>query len=115
MAINFSQQVHLHTYDTFARPVTFTPKVGLAFSGRGIYTTEELDVLSEDNSIFSDQKTILDIRDEEFTILPIQKDQLSIPTHIGMPDLGSFEILDTKANGGGETTLYLRKLVVSKP
>lgn len=115
MAINFSQMVHLHTYDTFARPISFIPQTGLPFDGRGIYTTEELDVLSEDNSIFSDQKTLVDIRDEEFTILPVQNDQLSIPAHIGMPALGNFQILDTKANGGGETTLYLRKVVVSKP
>lgn len=115
MAVNFSQQVHQHTYDTFARPVTFSPQIGSSFTGRGIYTTEELDVLSEDNSIFSDQKTLVDIRDEEFTILPVQNDQLSIPAHIGMPALGDFQILDTKANGGGETTLYLRKVVIAKP
>lgn len=115
MAINYSQQLHLHTYDTFSRPVVFSPVIGGSFTGRGIYTTEELDVLSEDNSIFSDQKTILDIRDEEFTVVPVQNDQLSIPSHIGMPALGDYIVLDTKANGGGETTLYIRKVVISKP
>ena len=119
MAINFSQSVYEPTYAVFARPVTFTPKVSQPFApsydGRGIYTTAPIDVLTESPAIFSDTVTILDILDSEFTVLPVQGDEVFIPAHIGMPEVGNFEILDTDPNGGGETTCALRRIVTSKP
>jgi hypothetical protein len=119
VAINYSQNVYLPTYNVFARPVTFmlisSNPPGTPFDGRGIYSTQPVDVLSEDNSIFSDQQTILDILEQEFTVIPEQGDRLFIPAHIGMPELGNFEIMDADTNGGGETTLVLRKVVVAKP
>lgn len=119
MPINFSEQVYEHAFNTFARPVIFTPlksAVGSpAYEARGIYGTQPIDIMAEDNSIISDQQTILDIRDDEFTVVPVQGDHLSIPAVMGIPAAGDFEVLDTKANGGGETTLAIRKLMVSKP
>jgi hypothetical protein len=114
MAINFSTMVYRPAYNVFARPVTFTgnaePK-----SGRGIYSTEALDVPAEDGSIVSTRRTILDVLEEEFTTLPKQHDRVDIPAHLDLPALGLFEIIDDKSNGGGETTLQLRKIVVAKP
>ena len=113
MAINWSQQVYTPQYDTFARPVTFTPIKSqpseAAFGGRGIYGTVSIDVMGEDATIISDARTILDVLEEDFTVVPVQGDRLNIPAHIGMPALGDFEVIDANTNGGGETTLFIRK------
>jgi hypothetical protein len=113
MAINWSTQVYAPQYDTFARPVTFTPVKSqpneVAYSGRGIYGTVSLDVMGEDATVFSDARTILDVLESEYTVVPMQGDRVNIPADSGMPALGDFEIIDANTNGGGETTLFLRK------
>ena len=114
MAINFAEQVYSPTYDVFSRPVTFLPKVGAPFAGRGIWTTQKFDIETESAAIFSDAQTILDILEKEFTTMPSQGDQVFIPAHIGMPEVGTFEILDLDTNGF-ETTLALRRVMTSKP
>lgn len=120
MALNFSTLVYLPNYDTFARPVTITPLASQpgvpAYSARGIYGTRPVDVQGQDGSIFSDQQTILDIREAEFAVLPVQLDRVFIPDDAdGGPSPGTFEIMDTEPNGGGETTLVIRKVVTAKP
>jgi hypothetical protein len=120
MAVNFSTLVYLPNYDLFARPVTVTPlasQAGLpAYSARGIYDTRPIDVQAEDGSIISDQQTILDVREDEFTVIPHQLDRIQIPADPdGGPDLGEFEVTDAQTNGGGETTLVIRKIVAAKP
>src|SRR5215471_14823736 len=105
MAVNFPELVYLPNYDLFARPVTFTPVVGAAYDARGIFNTVSLDVMTEDGALLSDQKTILDILETEFAVLPVQRDRVFIPEADGMPELGNYEIIDTSTNGGGETTL----------
>lgn len=114
MAINFSQQVYAPSYDMFSRPVTFMPKNLPSYQGRGIWTTQKFDIETESAAIFSDAQTILDILESEFTIMPSQGDQVFIPAHIGMPEVGTFEILDLDTNGF-ETTLALRRVMTSKP
>lgn len=118
MAINFSQLVYLPAYDTFARPVIINPIASQpgnpSYTARGIYNTVPMDVETE-GPVFSDMRTILDILEEEFTVIPIQMDQITIPAYQGLPALGSFEIQDSDANGGGETTLTLRRLVTARP
>jgi len=120
MAVNMSTLVYLPNYDMFARPIKVTPlasQPGLpAYDARGIYDTRSIDVQAEDGSIISDQQTILDVRQVEFTVVPEQLDRIFIPYDIdGGPELGEFEVTDTEDNGGGETTLIIRKIVVSKP
>lgn len=114
MAINTSTQVYDPVYNVWARPVVFTPVKSQpsedTFTGRGIYGTQSIDVLGEASTIISDARTILDVREAEFAVVPVQGDRLSIPAHNGMPALGSFEVIDGNTNGGGETTLFLRKL-----
>ena len=117
MAINWSTQVYAPQYATFARPVTFNPiksqpSAG-SFDGRGIYGTAPVDVIGEDATIISDARTILDVLESDFAVVPIQGDRLTIPAHIGMPALGEFEVIDTSVNGGGETTLVIRKIVTA--
>ena len=119
MAIDFAVQVYLPAFNVFARPCVFTPLKSQpsqpSYSGRGIYGTTALDVATEDASIFSDQITILDIIEGEFSVLPIQGDRVFIPAYLTLPELGNFELVDSLTNGGGQTTFNLRKLVVSKP
>lgn len=120
MAVNFSTLVYLPNFDMFARSITITPlasQPGLpAYSARGIYNTRAIDVQAEDGSIISDQQTIVDVRDEEFSVIPDQLDRVYIPFDAdGGPDLGEFEVTDTEPNGGGETTLVLRKFMAARP
>ena len=119
MAIDFAIQVYLPAFNIFARPITVTPSKSQpsqpAYTGRGIYGTQSLDVDAEDSSVFSDQITILDIIENEFLIIPIQGDRVFIPAYLTLPELGNFELVDARTNGGGQTTYNLRKIVVSKP
>jgi hypothetical protein len=119
MAVEFSKEVYLRTQDMFSVGCTITPlksnPAGAAYSTRGIFTTRPVDIVGVDGSIFSDQQTIIDIRELEFPILPIQGDRINIPVDCNGVPLGDFEIMDADTNGGGETTLVLRKLVTAKP
>jgi hypothetical protein len=120
MAVNFAGTLYLTAFDIFARPVTILPLASQpgvpAYAARGIYDTGPADVEAQDDSIFSDQKTILDILEAEFPVLPAQLDRITIPADVNAgPALGEFEVTDANSNGGGETTLALRKIVTSKP
>jgi hypothetical protein len=120
MAVNFSTLVYLPNFDLFARPITVTPlasQPGMpAYTARGIYGTRPIDVQAEDGSIISDQQTIVDIRQDEFAVLPDQLDRVYIPADPDAGrDLGEFEVTDTEDNGGGETTLVLRKYRAARP
>lgn len=121
MGLDFSTLVYLPNFDMFARPITVTPLASQpgfpAYGARGIYDTRPIDVQANDGSIFSDQQTILDVRDIEFSVVPEQLDQIDIPYDPAgnMPALGTFEIMNTESNGGGETTLVIRKVMTSRP
>lgn len=114
MALNYSALVYRQAFNIFARPVMFVGDA-VPSSGRGIYNTDTEDVVTEDGSVFSDQRTVLDVLEEEYTVLPSQNDTVIIPAELDLPALGEFKVIDVRSNGGGETTLTLRKVVVSKP
>ena len=78
--------------------------------GRGIFGTKETNVAAMDGSIYSDQQTILDIREAEFGTLPAQGDHVTISRDCNGVNQGEWEIVDSSTNGGGETTLTLRKV-----
>ena len=119
MAVDFAIQVYLPAFNLFARPIVVTPiksqSSQLSYTARGIYGTQALDIAAEDASVFSDQVTILDVIENEFSVIPIQGDKVFIPAYLTLPELGDFELVDGKTNGGGQTTYNLRKLLVSKP
>ena len=122
MAVDFSTLVYMPNFDMFARPITVIPlasQPGMpAYGARGIFDTRPIDVQAQDGSIFSDQQTILDVRDVEFGgNVPEQLDQIDIPDDPGggIPNLGLYEVTHTEANGGGETTLIIRKVMTSRP
>jgi hypothetical protein len=108
--------------DHFAGACTFTPLKSQpgqpSYTARGIYGTEPIDVLAEDSSIISDQRTIFDIREVEFTVLPIQGDLVFLAAANFADQLtedATYEILDADTNGGGETTLAIRKIATALP
>ena len=119
MAIDFSTTVYLPQYNAFARPIVVTPLVSqpnaAAYDARGIFDTDPMDVETLDGGVISDMRTILDILESEFTVLPTQGDRITIPAYLSLAAEGTFEVLDGNGNAGGETTLALRRIVTSKP
>jgi len=100
----------------YGRVVTVTPVFSQpgapSYSARGIYDVEESDVVGENGQIFSDHTKILDILESDWagSVLPVQHDLIDIPADPNAGEaLGMFEVLDAVENGGGETTLKLRK------
>lgn len=121
MAVNFSEDVYLPAQDLFGRPVIVTPSASQpevsAYSARGIFDLDAIDVATLDGAILSEVKIILDVRDVEFAKVPMQGDLIIVPydSISGLAAEGSFEVIDADPNGGGETTLTLRRLVTAKP
>jgi hypothetical protein len=120
MAVDFSTDVYLVAFNVFARPITVTPIASQpgapAYANRGVLDSKEIDVLTEDGGIFSDSQVILDIRMQEFAVLPMQRDRIDIPDYMNVPG-GSFEVADVAGigNAGGELTLTLKSIVTPKP
>jgi hypothetical protein len=120
MAVNWPMMVYAPNYDMFARPVTITPlasQPGLpAYNARGIFDTRGIDVQAEDGSIVNEQETILDVLETEFAVVPTQLDRIHIPADADAGgDLGDWEVTSAATNGGGETTLVIRRLLAARP
>jgi len=114
MAINFSVSVYLPNFDVFARGITVYPVVsnptGASYYARGILDTRGTAVQTDAGMVvMSDQETILDIRESEFAVTPMQGDRIDIPEDNGIPAAGMFEVTDAAWNGGGEVTLTIRR------
>ena len=110
MAVNFSTMLYLACMDMFAVPCTFYRPGAAPIQGRGIFDTDDLDVDAEGNMIYSDQKTILDVREQEFGGNPPRAgDIVVIPLDCNNKPLGQFEITDVDDNGGGELKLTLKE------
>ena len=119
MPIDFASVVYAPNYAVFARPIIVAPIKSQptlpSYEARGIYNTVSIDVVALDGSIISEQKTIIDVLEKDFVVLPVQHDHISIPANSGLPDLGTWEIIDSNTNGGGETTFELKKVVGMQP
>jgi hypothetical protein len=117
MPVDFSTDVYLPAQDLFGRTIIVTPlATGLPYQARGIFDVDAIDVQAMDGSIISETRVILDIREVEFAVLPLQGDIIHVPADpIGLLAEGDFEVIDADPNGGGETTLTLRRIVPSKP
>jgi hypothetical protein len=118
MGIDYSSLIYLPNYDMFARAITVTPTASQpgapAYTARGILNTDEQTVQGEDGSLITDQRTLVDVRDVEFGVVPQQGDLVTIPADGGaMVTLGDFEIINAWKNGGGETTLQLRSITTA--
>jgi hypothetical protein len=116
MGVNTSVLVYLPAFDMFSRPIIIAPTMsqpgGAAYVNRGIYHSDTTSYLTENQTIVSDQTTTLDIREDEFGVIPAQGDLVSIPQDGsgGMRAVGDFIIVNVWNNGGGEITLQLRKV-----
>lgn len=113
MALDFSSDVYAPCVDLFGRAAVFTPRASQPgapnYTGRGIFSEDENDVMAENGSIVTDSAVILDILEVDFPIMPQQRDLVFLPADPAAGKaLGPFEITDVISNGGGETTLRLR-------
>lgn len=119
MALDMSALVKLPAMDLFARPVDITPVASQPGAGsyraRGYLGTSQLDIAAEDGSVITDQQTYLDIREIEFAVLPRQRDRIEIPADGTVPAAGSFEVVSGTTDGGGLTTLIIRKFEPARP
>jgi len=119
MGVNYATLIYAPAFDMFAGPITIFPYIsqpGAApYGARGIFDTRALNIVGEDGAVFSDQETILDILEIEFGVLPLQNDHVVIEADGDKPAQGRFEIINASTNGGGETTLVLRKWVGPAP
>jgi hypothetical protein len=113
MAVNFDVLLQSPIFDFWSVPVTFAPLVSQpgqpSFQGRGILSTYSIDVEAADNTIYSDQRTILDIRESEFGVMPQQNDHVTIPRDCNGVAKGEYQIIDASSDGGGQTMLTIRK------
>jgi hypothetical protein len=116
MAVNFSITNYLPCQELFGRPVSIKPIAsqpgGETYTNRGIYGSGPVNSDLEDGTILSDQDTILDIRDDEYPILPEQGDEITIDVDpvSGRRRLGVFMVSNVWDNDGGEVTLQLKKI-----
>jgi hypothetical protein len=116
MAVNFALMPYLPNYEFWARTITVTPLFGSTYTARGIFTTRGTVVDTDfGRAVMSDQETIVDILEFEFAVLPKQGDLIGIPAYQGIPAEGAFEVTDASTNGGGETTLVVRRLETPAP
>ena len=113
MAVNLDVLLQDPIFEFWAVPATFTPLASQpgapAYQGRGILNTYSVDVAAMDGSIYSDQRTILDIRETEFATLPQQNDHVTIPKDCNGVPKGEYQIVDASSDGGGQTMLTIRK------
>jgi hypothetical protein len=119
MGVNLDLLLQGSIFDVWAVPVTIVPFASQPLAGsygvRGILNTYTFDVAGENGAIFSDQRTILDIRESEFGVLPIQDDHVIIPLDCNLVPKGEYEIIDSYTDGGGQTTLTIRKIMTERP
>ena len=115
MGHNWSQEVYALTQAEFGREIWITPLASQpgapAYQGRGIYNRNRNNILLEDGSMMIDQEVIVDILAEDYSVIPLQDDEVTIPADpFGMQSApGDFTITSTWDNGGGEISLHLRK------
>jgi hypothetical protein len=114
MALNFSKFVYTPCFAVFSRPIIVTPRGGQSYSARGIYDTDETDIISPDSmSVIYDQRTIVDILEADFVAagypIPQQGDLIEIPADEDLEAEGLFEVVDVSNNGGGEVNLVIRE------
>jgi hypothetical protein len=112
MAVNLDVLLQSPIFEFWAVPVTIYPyksqPSGGNYLARGILNRYAADVQALDGSIYSDQRTILDIRESEFPVMPIQNDHVYIPVDCNNVPKGEYVIVDLVSNGGGQTMLTLK-------
>jgi hypothetical protein len=114
MAMDFAFWVYDPCFNLFARSITFYPLKSQPsvppFVSRGIFDTNEIDVVGLDGEIVTDSRTELDIFMPEWVVYPVQGDMVDIPWESDV-DGGLFQIADVhgRGNAGGELTCTLSR------
>jgi hypothetical protein len=111
--IDFDALVLKPATDVFAISVSITPLVtqpgAPAYNVRGVYSSTRLDVIMQDEAIFSDQQTKLDIRAKEYPIPAPDRGDLVEITQVNHPAFGQkYWIGDQDLDGQGGISLMLR-------
>jgi hypothetical protein len=111
--IDFDALVLKPATDVFAISVSITPLVtqpgAPAYPVRGVYSSSKLDVVMQDETIFSDQQTKLEIRKAEFPDPPPDRGDLVEITQSNHPAFGQrYWIGDQDLDGQGGISLLLR-------
>jgi hypothetical protein len=115
MGLDMSILTKLPQMDMFARPITVTPAGGASYANRGIWHEDENDFLAEDNSVVTDHRVSIDVRDAEFAVVPRQGDAIDIPADGTVPAEGTFTVLAAHSDGGGMTNLLLQEYQTVAP
>lgn len=119
MAINFSEALYAPCMVTFGRTIIVTPVVSqpgvAAYTRRGILDTGDSTIETDVGMVVvSDQNTILDIVDDDFDVPPKQGDIIDIPVDGSIRyGVGTYEVVETTSNGGGETAMTIRRIVTA--
>ena len=124
MAIDFSALVLRSCQDAFGHSVMVTPLASQpaqpGYSARGIWTVDDVNMVTEDGGNFSNRTLKLGIRLAEFTVYPKQGDRITSAT----PDLPlayweapippastvDFLIDDFRPDGQGKADLILKRV-----
>jgi hypothetical protein len=110
VGVNFDALVLSPCEDIFAIACRFTLASDPAnpVIGRGVYSSAPLNVVMENETIFSDQQTSLGIRLRDFVIAPDRGDVVEI-IDANHPAYGkTYWIGDSDLDGQGGVTLLLR-------
>jgi len=121
MGVDFSTLILQPNFDVWSRDIQITPVASQpgagSYGARGILRSQGTRIIAPEGEWIeelSDQETKLDIRDAEFTVLPQQGDMIYIADEGNMKG-GTFEVTNSENNGGGETTLSVRKWEPAAP
>jgi hypothetical protein len=119
MGVDFANNLYVLCQSEFGRPIEVFPYVSqpgaASYPGRGIWNSDGIEFPADAGALVSDQRTICDILEQEFPIMPKQGDQISFPLDPNGPAMGPFEITDLWTNAGGETTLALKLIKAAAP
>jgi hypothetical protein len=118
-AHNLPIELFMQVFGEWARDVTFTYAAGGTQTGRGYFSTHDVEIIGDDEAVYSDRATILDIINNEFPTLPDTGDKVTVPVDggSGAPALGDFIIIDSDPYDANATvtTYKLRKDDAARP
>ena len=126
MAIDFSALVLGPCQDAFGHPVSILPVASQpgqgAYAARGIWTVDDVNLVTEDGGNFSSRTLKLGIRLSEFPIYPKQGDRITSSTadlplaywEAPIPPAGTVDFLidDFRPDGQGKADLILKRVPI---
>ncbi|SER57197.1 hypothetical protein SAMN05216548_12620 [Faunimonas pinastri] len=109
--IDFDALVLTPAMDAFSRPIIIDPvnsQPGVfAYSARGVWASKPDTIQTEGGEVISTNVPTLGIRLSEFSVAPVQGDQITIPAYLSAPALGTFFVFDVNGDGQGGADLVL--------